>query len=1083
MEERSTDRELPRVLIAILSEGSPRLGGCIVSALAQDYPALEVLVVDVAGTGAADQVARRHGVPVIASPKGKGLAAGANAVLYEPIDHCEWVVYCHDEVALEPDAVRQMVESAMEADAAVVGPKVRDWSRPEILREVGFGCDRYGYHKSLVDPGESDRGQHDLLRDVFFVSTTCMGVRLDALAALGGFDASLDSLEADLDLCWRARLTGYRVVVVPAAVAYHEPSNLDWPAVRDPHSVAQRNRLRVLTKCYRPLRLLGVLLSLALQDAAEAGFRIFTGKPPGILRKIAVWGRYLLGLGSTLRARSSVQRQRVIDDSAVAESQSRGSVRIRSALERRLHVESEEEGAEPLSLQSVGSGVWEFVLHELTRPPVIFWVVWTLFVGVCSRGLLASRSIPVVGELGYLESGVETFADYFRAWHPDGVGYSGHASPSRAIVGLLQVLVFGRSAAPMRVLLPVAFLLGAAGVWTSVRRVSGHLRWEGAAAATVLYSLSPPVVASYEKGSMSGVVTAALLPWALVVVLAPVIGGRQGVGRAAALVALLTFVMTSFEPLAPLLLVASALAICLVSVVAGKFLRALASLAVGLLAGVAGAALTLPWALAREPLDALLSTVLSGWPDGRVQLGIGGALRMQTTEVGSAPLGYAAAAVALSALVFCRGDRLAWASRFLVAAAPSVAAVWFAGQGKLPAVLESFPAVFVPTAIGFAVAGGLAIDDLRERATASENPSAVARLLVWPLVGLVAIGSVHPAVRVLGGTLGARSTGFEKALEEARTTGEVGDVAVLWLGSQESLPGNPRPLSGGVGGAYSVTGSLPTPALARYSPEPPGFEGALAKVLSQVQAEGFTRGGRLLSSLGVRYVAIPEQPGRYPVGSRPLPEGVVSGLSRQLDISEVRGVRGLRLFRVAPESAVWTSTAIDSVVSEAATASDAVLLRRWREVELTGAVPAFTSTHLGARATVAEGRAAAVLLFKEYDERLRLVVEADGAGPVEVEPTRALGWASLFDLGRLGQSGALQLHLRYDEPEGFREPIFGQIAGVVLLVAVGALGRRQEEGDDLPERLAALAPLAAGDDAASHSANEETSCSGRSELQ
>ncbi len=1080
MEERSTDRELPRVLIAILSGGSPRLGGCIVSALAQDYPALEVLVVDVAGTGAADEVARRHGVPVIASPKGKGLAAGANAVLYEPIDHCEWVVYCHDEVALEPDAVRQMVEGAIEADAAVVGPKVRDWSRPEILREVGFGCDRYGYHKSLVDPGESDRGQHDLLRDVFFVSTTCMGVRLDALAALGGFDASLDSLEADLDLCWRARLMGYRVVVVPTAVAYHEPSSLDWPAVRDPHAVAQRNRLRVLTKCYRPLRLLGVLISLAVQDVAEAGFRIFTGKPPGILRKVAVWARYFLGLGATLKARRSLQRQRVVDDSTVAESQSRGSLRIRSALERRLHVESEEEGAQPLSLQSVGSGVWEFVLHELTRPPVIFWVVWVLFVGVCSRGLLASRSIPVVGELGYLEPGVATLADYFRAWHPDGVGYSGHASPSRAIVGLLQVLAIGRPAAPMRVFLPLAFLLGGAGVWATVRRISGHYRWEGGAAATVLYSLSPPVLASYEKGSLSGVVTSALLPWAFVLVLAPMIG-RRGVARSAALAALLTFVMTSFEPLVPLMLVGSALGICLASAVAGKFFRAWASLTVGLVAGATGAALTVPWSLAKEPLVSVVSNISSGWSDGRVQLGIGGALRMQTTEVGAAPLGYAAVAVAVSALLFCRGDRLAWASRFLFAAAPSVAAVWLAGQGKLPAILESFPAVFVPTALGFSVAGGLAIDELRERATASESPSAVARLLAWPLVGLVAVGSVHSGVRMLGGTLGARPTGFEKALEEARTTAETGEVAVLWLGSQESLPGNPRPLPGGVGGAYSVTGPLPAPALARYSPQPSGFEGALSKVLTQVQAEGFTRGGRLLSSLGVRYVAIPEQPGRYPVGSRPLPEGVVSGLSKQLDVSEVRGVRGLRLFRVAPESAVWTSTAVDPSVSQAASAADPVLVRGWREVELTGAVPAFTSTHLGARGTVTEGETAAVLLFKEYDERLRLEVEADGAGVVKVEPERALGWASLFDLGRVGHSGALQLHLRYDEPEGFREPIFGQIAGVVLLVGIAVFGRRRQEGDDLPERLAALAPLAADDDPASHSANEETSDSDRSE--
>ena len=40
-------------------------------------------------------------------------------------------------------------------------------------------------------------------------------VRADLFAALGGFDAVVDRDGEDLDLSWRARLLGARVMVVP----------------------------------------------------------------------------------------------------------------------------------------------------------------------------------------------------------------------------------------------------------------------------------------------------------------------------------------------------------------------------------------------------------------------------------------------------------------------------------------------------------------------------------------------------------------------------------------------------------------------------------------------------------------------------------------------------------------------------------------------------------------------------------------------------------------------------------------------------------------------------------------------------
>src|SRR5206468_9283138 len=71
------------------------------------------------------------------------------------------------------------------------------------------------------EPGEIDQEQHDAVRDVFFVSHAVMLVRSDLFRVLGGFDPDTAPGSDDVDLCWRARLAGARVLVAPASRVRH----------------------------------------------------------------------------------------------------------------------------------------------------------------------------------------------------------------------------------------------------------------------------------------------------------------------------------------------------------------------------------------------------------------------------------------------------------------------------------------------------------------------------------------------------------------------------------------------------------------------------------------------------------------------------------------------------------------------------------------------------------------------------------------------------------------------------------------------------------------------------------------------
>src|SRR6202011_3077533 len=113
--------------------------------------------------------------------------------------------------------------------------------------------------------------QHDAVRDVFYVSSAAMLIRADLFEALGGFDPATFPGSEDLDLCWRARLAGARVVVAPDARAAHVEAVAtrrpeDVPSVRD----VARRRGRVLLTCYSWPSLLRVVpLGVALA-AVEA---------------------------------------------------------------------------------------------------------------------------------------------------------------------------------------------------------------------------------------------------------------------------------------------------------------------------------------------------------------------------------------------------------------------------------------------------------------------------------------------------------------------------------------------------------------------------------------------------------------------------------------------------------------------------------------------------------------------------------------------------------------------------------------------------------------------------------------------
>ena len=63
--------------------------------------------------------------------------------------------------------------------AAVLGPKLMDWTDRDVIVEAGLTIDTAGRRITGIEPREVDQGQHDGDRDSLAVSSAGMLVRRD----------------------------------------------------------------------------------------------------------------------------------------------------------------------------------------------------------------------------------------------------------------------------------------------------------------------------------------------------------------------------------------------------------------------------------------------------------------------------------------------------------------------------------------------------------------------------------------------------------------------------------------------------------------------------------------------------------------------------------------------------------------------------------------------------------------------------------------------------------------------------------------------------------------------------------------
>ena len=164
-------------------------------------------------------------VKIIANKTNHGFAGGYNVGLKQ-VPGKIWILL-NSDVEVTEHWLPPLLDVFNDDKVAAVQPKVLAWKEKNKFEHAGAAggfIDKLGYpfcRGRILDSTETDAGQYNEIAEIFWASGACLGIRADLFKKLGGFDESFFAHMEEIDLCWRLKNRGYKIMVNPLSIIYH----------------------------------------------------------------------------------------------------------------------------------------------------------------------------------------------------------------------------------------------------------------------------------------------------------------------------------------------------------------------------------------------------------------------------------------------------------------------------------------------------------------------------------------------------------------------------------------------------------------------------------------------------------------------------------------------------------------------------------------------------------------------------------------------------------------------------------------------------------------------------------------------
>lgn len=268
-------------------------------------------------------------ITILKNDKNYGFTEGNNIGIrfalkaYTP----DYILLLNNDTVVEKDFLSKLVNFSQLNGSDILQPKIK-YYEDLTLNSTGIKLDFFGFTSCRGDH-EIDRCQYDtFIREHFFyASGACLLLKKKFLKYMGDeyFDKKLFAYHEDVDICWQARLFGFKIEYCPNSICYHKGSQSTGGRKSAGEANFKkaywewRNRIRVLIKNYSwkyliialPTTIILEFLSSIFVSINKKEFRYFL-----TFCKCLIWN--IKNFNDTVKLRKIIQQKRVVNDSYIS---------------------------------------------------------------------------------------------------------------------------------------------------------------------------------------------------------------------------------------------------------------------------------------------------------------------------------------------------------------------------------------------------------------------------------------------------------------------------------------------------------------------------------------------------------------------------------------------------------------------------------------------------------------------------------------------------------------------------------------------------------------------------------------------
>ena len=166
------------------------------------------------------------GIELIRFDKNYGFTEGYNKALAK-VD-AEYFILLNSDIEVTENWVDPLIDILeKDKEVAVVMPKIKAYADKAYFEYAGAAggfIDILGYpfcRGRMLNNIEKDTGQYDQETEIFWATGACMAIKADTFKKAGGFDTFMFAHMEEIDLCWRLKNQGYKIIFTPKSVVYH----------------------------------------------------------------------------------------------------------------------------------------------------------------------------------------------------------------------------------------------------------------------------------------------------------------------------------------------------------------------------------------------------------------------------------------------------------------------------------------------------------------------------------------------------------------------------------------------------------------------------------------------------------------------------------------------------------------------------------------------------------------------------------------------------------------------------------------------------------------------------------------------